>query len=197
MKTLKKTSATETRRLGDRNGRKSAQSSVALWLCGLIALLIMLAGCGYHVSGTAGNRLESGQALWVGFIANETVSPSAQTVLRRSLLEEAHVMRGMAPAGRAADADLLVSGAVRSYTLKAVSFNAADRAREYRLTIEVELELRRKGETAPLWKGTLQAVQDYPANADLALQRNSEEAALAAASRKIARKLLADVEQNY
>lgn len=188
--------------------------SVTLWLSGLIGvvrynrrggaaligailLLSLLAGCGYRLAGSADNRLASGQSLWVAFIANETVSPTAQTVLRRSLLEEAHSMRGMVPAGSMADANLLVSGALRSYTIQAVSYTAADRAREFRLTIAVELELHRQGETAPLWKGTLQSVQDYPANTDLALQRNSEEAALAAAGRKLARKFLSNVEQSY
>jgi len=166
-------------------------------LLAALLLLLLQTGCGYRLAASAGNRLDSGQAIWVAFIANESTSSSAQTVLRRSLLEEAHVMRGIAPAGSSAAANLLVSGALRSYAIRAISYSAADRAREYRLTIEVELELRRQGEPSPLWKGTLQAVQDYPANVDLALQRNSEEAALSAASRKIARKFLAAVEQTY
>jgi outer membrane lipopolysaccharide assembly protein LptE/RlpB len=69
--------------------------------------------------------------------------------------------------------------------------------REYRLTIEVELELLRKGGSAPLWKGTLQAFQDYPANTNLALQHSAEEAALVAASRILAQKFLTSVEQSY
>ena len=170
--------------------------AVATVLCSLL-MLFLQAGCGYRLPGSAGNRLDAGQSLWVSFIANETVSPTAQTVLRRSLLEEAHLMRGLLPAGSRSDANLLVSGSLRSYTLKAISYTAADQAREYRLTIEVELELHRQGEVAPFWKGTLQAVQDYPANVNLGLQRNSEEAALTAASHKIARKFLSGVEQSY
>jgi outer membrane lipopolysaccharide assembly protein LptE/RlpB len=165
-------------------------------LCTLLGLAL-LAGCGYKFAGSAGNRLDSNHLLWVAFIANDTISPSAQTVLRRALLEEAHALRGIAPAGSAAAADLLVSGALRSYGATVVSYSALDRAREFRLIIEVELELRRKGESAPLWKGRLQATQDYPANVNLALQRNAEEAALAAASRKLAQKFLTSVEQSY
>ena len=106
-------------------------------------------------------------------------------------------MRGISPAASSSAADLLVSGVLRSYGLTAMSYTAADRAREFRLVIDVELEMRRKGEGNPLWKGKLQAFQDFPANDDLALQRNSEEAALAAASKKLAQKLLNAVEQSY
>jgi hypothetical protein len=173
----------------------------------LLFAMIVLAGCGYRPAATAGNRLGPHHRLWVAFISNDTVSPTAQTVLRRALLEEAHAMRGIAPAASAGDADLLVSGSLRSYSSRIISYGQLthgndhdddyDQAREYRLTIAVELELRSTEDQSLTWKGTLQAFQDYPANADLALQRSAEEKALAAASRKVAQKLLLSLEQNY
>jgi len=106
-------------------------------------------------------------------------------------------MRGLSPAGSQAEGDLQVKGTLRSYSIRAISYTAADRAKEYRLTIDVELELLRKGGGAPLWKGLLQSSHDYPASTDLALQRDAEEAALAAASRILAQKFLTAVEQSY
>lgn len=161
-------------------------------------LLSLLSGCGYRLMGGGEGRLAPGQALWVSFIRNETISPSAQTVIRRALLEECHAMRGLAPAANEGDADLQVDGSLRSYTANAISFNAIDQVREYRLNIEVELELRRKGSAVPLWKGTLRSSQDFPANlTNLAFQRSAEEAALASASRILAQKFLTAVEQSY
>jgi len=156
-----------------------------------------MTGCGYHFAGSAANRLTAGQSLWVAFIGVEGDSPTAQTVLRRALLEECHALRGLYPAGNAAGADLRVSGSLRSYAAKAMSYSALDQVTEYRLTIEADLELFRKGETTPLWKGTVRSYQDYPANKDLALQRSAEEAALAAASHILAQKFLMTVEQVY
>lgn len=160
-------------------------------------LVFLLTACGYRFSGSSGTRLASGQSLWVSFIGIEIDSPSAQTILRRSLLEESHALRGLYPSANEAAADLRVTGRLRSYSAGAVSYTALDLAREYRLTIEVELEFFRKGETIPFWKGVLQSYQDYPANSDLALQRSAEEAAMAAASRILAQKLLMAVEQSY
>jgi outer membrane lipopolysaccharide assembly protein LptE/RlpB len=163
----------------------------------VLVLLVLLSACGYQFAGAGGNRLPAGQSLWVSFIGIEIDSPSAQTVLKRTLLEESHALRGFYPAASEAAADLRISGTLRSYATRAVSYTATDLAREYRLTIEADLELYRKGETAPVWKGTLQSSHDYPANSDLALQRSAEEAARTAASRTLARKLLTAVEQNY
>ncbi|KAA0895244.1 LPS assembly lipoprotein LptE [Oryzomonas rubra] len=163
----------------------------------LLCCTLLCAGCGYRFAGTAGNTLATGQSIWVAFIVNETVSPTAQTVIRRALYEESHTMRGLYPADKEAAADLRVRGKLASYTLKAVSYSAADQVKEYRLTISVDLELHKKGGTAPVWKGTVQAFQDFPASTDLALQHNAEEAALKAASRTLADRFLVTVEQAY
>ena len=164
----------------------------------VLIVMTFMSACGYHVAGSAANRLASDQSLWVSFIRNETDSLSAQTVLRRALLEECHALRGLYPANSAETADLRMSGTLRSYAVGAVSYSSQDLVKQFRLTLEVDLELFRKGETKPLWKGTLQSFQEYPANNnDLALQRSSEEAALVAASHILARKFLMAVEQVY
>ncbi|MBL0226451.1 MAG: hypothetical protein IPQ16_13040 [Geobacteraceae bacterium] len=163
----------------------------------MLVLLFFVSACGYHVTGAAGSRLATGQSLWVSFIGNEIDSPSAQTVLRRALLEECHALRGLQPSGSAAAADLNIKGNLRSYATRAISYSALDQVREYRLTVEVDLELSRKGEAKPLWKGIIQSYQDYPANKDLSLQRSAEEAALTAASHLLAQKFLMAVEQAY
>lgn len=175
-------------------GRAIAAAAMLL-LCGL--MFCGLSGCGYHFAASGDNRIAAGQSIWVSFIANDTVSSTAQTVLRRALLDEFLAMRGVVPSGRQNDAALQVSGALRSYNNNAISYSAIDRIREYRLSIAVELEIRRRGDTAPFWKGTLQAAQDYPSNTDLALQHNAEEAALESVSRKLARKLVTTLEQTY
>ena len=78
-----------------------------------------------------------------------------------------------------------------------MSYSKLDQVKEYRLTVAVDLELFRKGETTPFWKGTIQSYQDFPSNTDLGLQRSSEAAALAAASHILAQKFLMAVEQAY
>jgi outer membrane lipopolysaccharide assembly protein LptE/RlpB len=163
----------------------------------LVVSLFILTACGYHAAGSEHNRLAAGHSLWVSFIRNESDSTSAQTVLRRAILDECHALRGLYPSGEPATADYRIQGNLRSYSVRIMSYTALDQAREYRLTLAVDLEMYRKSEAVPLWKGTLQSHQDYPADSNLALQRSAEEAALAAASQILARKFLMSVEQDY
>ena len=161
-----------------------------------ILCLVCLCGCGYRFAGSSGNRITAGQSIWVAFIQNESTNSLAQTIIRRALLDECHHLRGLSPAGDAASAELSVVGS-STYQVGAVSYTAADQVKQYRLNLGVVVELKRKGEATPLWKGALQAYQDFPVSTDLSLQRSAEEAALVAASRTLAQKFLTAVEQSY
>ena len=171
----------------------------SLWI--RVVLLVLLlgtaAGCGYHVTNTQSGRLGVARNIWVPFFINESISPTAQTVLRRAFYEELHALRGLNPAAAAASADLVMKARLVSYSSKAVSYNSLDQAREFNLSLDVELEIAKKGETLPLWKGLVHATKQYPANRDLALQRNAEEQALDAAARIIAHKFITALEETY
>ena len=171
--------------------------SASLWGRGLMiaVLLNAVVGCGYHL--TSSQRLGAAQKVWVPFFSNESVSPTAQTVLRRAFYEEFHALRGLSPASSEEDADLAMKARIISYSSRVVSYNALDQAREYSLSLNVELEIVKKGQTTPLWKGQIQGAKQYPANRDLALQRNSEEQALDATARIIAHKFISALEESY
>ena len=149
------------------------------------------------MTSSAAQRLSAGQELWVPFIGNESVSPTAQTVLRRALYDECHALRGLVAAESEGSAALVMKGKLLSYGSGAIAYNAADQVRSLRMNISVELELFQKGELKPLWKGVLSATKDYQAQTDLALQRNAEESALDGAARIIAQKFISAAEQSF
>ena len=166
----------------------------------LLLLVVSAAGCGYRFTADSGTRLSSGQQVWVSYFENRTVHVNASVYLKRALFEQFEQQRGIVPAASVQQGDLLVEGRILGYGAGAVSYSAADTAKEYRLTITAELTVRRRGEmpdARPLWKGTLSAWQDYPAAAQIEMQRSSEDAALLAASRKLAQQVIWHLEQQY
>lgn len=167
-------------------------------LCARFALLTLLlctiAGCGYRFTNSQPGRLGTAQTIWVPFFSNESVSSTAQTVLRRAFYDESHALRGLYPAENEASADLAMKARILSYSSGVVSYSAIDQARELRLYLNVELEIVKKGQTVPLWKGQIQSTKQYQANNSLELQRNAEEQALDAAARIIAQKFYSSLE---
>ncbi len=171
----------------------------SIWGRGLLFVLLLhaVAGCGYHVTNAQSGRLGTARNIWVPFFSNESISPTAQTVLRRAFYDEFHALRGLNPSGSEASADLAMKARIISYTSKVVSYNAIDQAREYSLSLNVELEITKNGETTPLWKGQIQESKQFPASTDLALQHNAEEQALDAVARIIAHKFISALEESY
>lgn len=173
--------------------------SASRWVWGLLVfvLLSVASGCGYHLTNSPSRPLGVAQTIWIPFFSNESISPTAQTVLRRAFYDELHALRGLNPARSDADADLVMKARLISYSSKAVSFNALDHAREFNLSLDVELEIAKNRAPAPIWKGQIQGSKQYPANIDLALQRNAEDQALDAAARILAQKFISAVEESY
>ncbi|CAH2031182.1 LptE family protein [Trichlorobacter ammonificans] len=163
-------------------------------------LLTLVAGCGYRFTADQGARLAAGSTVWVPFFRNTTVYPLGSVALKRALFEQFAAQRGIMAASSPETADLLLEGTLIGYQSTAVSYTAADTAREYRLTINAEITVRRRGDAAgtpPFWKGSLTAWQEYPASSSLEQQRRSEDAALEAAARKLAQQAIWQMEQQY
>lgn len=167
-----------------------------------LAVSFSLGGCGYHLSGTAGNpSLISGKTLAIPMWTNKSYRPNLEAVLTGKLIDEFALRSGGKVVAEDA-ADLILTGTIVSYTTTVVSYTAADQAREYRAVMTVDATLTEKRSQKVLWKGSLSAGQDYP-TADytipqhIALQQNSEDAALQEVCRKLAGELFNKMSENF
>ncbi|RNC70102.1 MAG: molecular chaperone [Desulfuromonadales bacterium] len=157
---------------------------LTLTLMAMAAFLI--SGCGYHALGTVrGGTDAGGGTIEVSIFANRSYRPNIEALLTDTIVDELVSRQGKRVVE--SGGELHLSGAVLSYGTTAVSYTAADAVKEYRATITAEMTLRRNDTGRVVWKGTLAATQDYPANDDLVLQQNSEDAAIRVICRKLAR----------
>jgi len=166
----------------------------------VLLLTMAISGCGYRFTADSGTRLSAGQKVWVAYFQNNTVYPTASVTIKRALFDQFVALRGILPAAHPAEGDLVVEGTLAGYGTGTASSSVADVAKEYRLTVTAEVTVRRKGDAPgakPLWKGTVSAWQDYPVAATIERQRNNEDAALLAASRKLAQQVIWNLEQSY
>lgn len=166
----------------------------------LLAVIAVLSGCSYRFSVDQSSKLTPGQTIWVPYFKNSTVFANASVVLKRAIFDQFAAQRGILAAATPEEGDLWLEGSLTGYGASVASYTALDTAKEYRLTVSADVILRRKGDTKdskPVWKGTVSAWQDYPVSSTIELQRNSEEAALAAAARKLAQQLIWQIEQDY
>jgi outer membrane lipopolysaccharide assembly protein LptE/RlpB len=164
--------------------------------------LSLLSGCGYHLTTDKDPSLIAGKTIAIPVWRSKVYRPFMETVLTDSLLKEFSIRSGGQVVGVEA-ADLVLTGTIKSYGTSAVSFSADDQVREYRATISVDSTLTEKRSQTVLWKGELSSSQDYPASIDItapnriALQQNSEEAAIKEICRKLAEQIYLKVTESF
>lgn len=159
----------------------------------LSAAAAMFYGCGYSL--VAGNStVPRGQSVSVKMFANRTYKPNIEGEFRRALVNEL-VSRGQIVGDDAADFE--ISGEIVSLSIDAAAFSAADRAMIYRVVVEIRMQLAERKTGKVVWKGSEIITREYPATADLALQRNAREAALSSICAAAAQLLTAKMNQSF
>lgn len=156
----------------------------------IVAALLVLAfvsGCGYHPV-TARGPLAAANGVNVTVFSNKSYRPGVEGILAREMVDEMALRTGgrVLPGDRA---ELELTGVILTYTVLPVSYTAQDTIKEYRNVISIQATLREKQTQKVVWKGDLIEDQSFPANANVALQQNAEEAATV----KICRRLSEEV----
>lgn len=120
----------------------------------LIASLLMLAGCGYHLVGTSSYLPPEIQNLQVELFENQTARADMDQRVAEALNLE-WVRRGRFQlVDRAEDADIVLSGTMTRLSIIPVSFDENGRATEYQVTLFTEVRLQdvRGDEPVLLWE---------------------------------------------
>jgi hypothetical protein len=168
----------------------------------LLPLLLILTlpwgivSCGYHLPGWADVAKVEPRPVHIAIFVNKTYRAHLEGKITNQVIQE--FSRGKAfPVAHSEDAQLELSGSITSYSAGTVAYSATDTAVIYRATMTIEATLREKATNRVVWKGSLSASEEYPAQADLALQQNSENAAIDSISRKLSQRLYLDIVEDF
>ncbi|KAF0220242.1 MAG: hypothetical protein FD174_1322 [Geobacteraceae bacterium] len=163
-------------------------------------------GCGYHLSRPESSLVAGGKTISIPVFANKSYRPNLEAILTGSMVDEFAMRSGGRVMAEDA-ADLVLSGTIVSYSKTPVSYTARDTIKEYRATMTMEATLREKKTRKVLWKGSDSLSQDFPAtpivsvqqnNVDIiALQQNSEDAAIREICRKLARQVYQKITEDF
>jgi outer membrane lipopolysaccharide assembly protein LptE/RlpB len=162
----------------------------------LIISACCLSGCGYHaMNWDNGPFAGDGKTVNIPLFVNKTFKPNVEGVLANALIDQFAKKKGLQV--ESSDADLTLSGEVLDYHTTAVSYSAADTVKEYSASMKISATLRRTSTMKVLWKGELTWDQSFPANTDIALQQNAEDAAIREICGKLAQELYVTISSDF
>lgn len=137
----------------------------------LVALALVLVGCGYSLVGKTTNIPDDVRAVHVETLVNGTPRQQVEQILTQAILEELVTRRAFALVDSAAEADAQLRGKVMGVTLRPISFDAQGLANNFEIQITADMRFERTtrgAETEPevIWKNSRYVFrQDYPIDA--------------------------------
>jgi outer membrane lipopolysaccharide assembly protein LptE/RlpB len=142
-----------------------------------VAVLLMLAGCGYRPLGSGGvSALQpSVRTISIGTLKNKTLRPTIQPALKDALI------RRFAADGRIrvveAGADVLLDGAIEGFVEEPLAFSSKDQAKRLRLSISFSFTVKHRLEDKVLLRDGVAGVAYYFTGSGVTSTRSAEDEA--------------------
>jgi len=162
----------------------------------LLAALLLLGGCGYHLPGRSDSLPSDVQSLYIELFSNRTAEPFLENIITDSMARIAR-NRHLRVVEKRDIADAVLSGVVTAYSTSPISYDRNDVITEYRSTMTLAVTLRQTADDRILWKGSIDWSEEYPANLDKGVQEDNEAAAIAVIVDQLAQELYFRIMENF
>ena len=159
--------------------------------CSIIIILIavLCADCGYRFAGQSGFP-GGGDRLFVKVLENRTQETGVENIVTAALLSELTYRKTHGLASGIDDADVVLSGEVEAVTIRTIATRKKDTAGERRVTVSVNLNLR-KQDGSIVWAATgLTDNEGYFVDADEERTDQNRRNAIGVLSQRIAEKVV-------
>lgn len=156
----------------------------------LFLLLVLLAGCGYHVP-AASDSWVGGDAriLYIQLFDNQTAEPYLENFMTDALVAELSKSRLVELTEDPARAEVVLVGEVNEFSSNILAYGAQDQITDYRSTMKIAVRLLKKGGSEVLWKESKQRSEDFLASVDKTLQLEGQRLA----ARQVTQRLAEDI----
>jgi len=163
----------------------------------LILLSSLFSGCGYHsIAQDSQKRFGETATVSIPIFSNKTYKPNLENILLNNLIGEFAKRNGLRVVQSEAS-DYTLSGELLNYRKSAVSYTGQDIVMEYTATLTIAATLRKNSNQMVVWKGQLSWSQDLPASSDIAIQQNSEDAAIQVICQRLAQQLYLKIYEDF
>lgn len=155
----------------------------------IITLCSATLGCGYKLMGRGGEFPDEITSLAIGPLENRTKEANLGAIFVSALRKE-FIFRREVEIVNEQKAQAALQGTITSLTVCSLAYDEEARAREYRVTITLNLLLIRKGDDAILWRGdNIEGESEYLASTNVIVEEGRKDSAV----RKIAADLAEEI----
>jgi hypothetical protein len=137
--------------------------------------LALLPACGYTLAGQQTRVAGDIRSVAVGRFDNQSRQVGLDKVLAFAVEREFYQQGSLPVREQPAEGEGVISGTIREFKTRPVSFDADDDALQYEAKLVLDVVLTRQSDGAVLWKGSrMQAIEDYSVNRQTVVPSSSQ-----------------------
>jgi hypothetical protein len=155
-----------------------------------IMLLLALLGCGYRPLGAAPATPQGAPSLAIPPFGNRSVEVGLETVFADALIQVFSQTKAVRLTTRPQGADLVLEGRVRSVDHTSVAFLDVNRSNVRRVTLHVEMSLKRPDSGKVLWKDNVVLQEEYVVDPNYHIGEATKAESIRRAANTMARRVL-------
>lgn len=131
--------------------------------------------CGYQFAGTHTKLPEDVHSLGIGTFTNESREVGLDKTLAFAFEREIYQRGSLPLRENASQADGVISGTIREFRSRPISFDANDEALQYEAELTLDVVLRRQSDGKVLWRGTrLRSYEQYSVSRQTVVPSSSQ-----------------------
>lgn len=156
----------------------------------VLILILALTGCGYRPLGQEPYRNEARPVLSIPPFANRSTEVGIEAVMANAMIQAFAQTKAVRLVTKPQDADLVLEGKVAFVENSSVAFNSILQSTVRRVTIKVDLNLKRRHSGKTLWKDTTVIQEDYLADPNYQIGETLKDQSIRRAAIKLAQQVL-------
>jgi hypothetical protein len=162
--------------------------------CGRILALILLlalAGCGYRPMGMEQHHTTApAPSLAIPLFANRSTEIGMESVMANAMIQAFSQTKAVRLTTKPENAELVLEGKVAFVENSSVAFNDILRSTVRRVTIKVDLNLKRQSSGKILWKDTVTFQEDYLTDPNYQIGETLKDRGIRRAAATLAQKIV-------
>jgi len=163
----------------------------------IITLFATTLGCGYHIMGKGGEFPEGITSLAISPLENTTKEANLSAIFVSALRRE-FIYRREVEIVTENKADASLQGTITSIMTRSIAYDREARAREYRVTITLDLLLVRRGNGEILWQGNeITGFEEYLASTDVIVEEGRKNTAIRKLADDLAEEIYIKIKERF
>jgi len=156
----------------------------------LIGIICALSSCGYRPLGAAPATPHGPPTLAIPPFGNRSVEIGLESVFADALIQVFSQTKAVRVTTKPQNADLVLEGRVRSVDHTSIAFLDVNRSNVRRVTLRVDLSLRRPDSGKVLWKDSVVLQEDYVVDPNYQIGEATKAEGIRRAANTMARRVL-------